>query len=164
MKFIWNNGTELEKKDPLTINTKLEMPDFSLKEFNVFSCDRTTSTGKKITLAETPLNLIRITFNSFYLLILILSSKIILKKQLFYQLIFVGSYACLEVSFILQRDLSVYINEFYVPSSFVVSLSFVSFFIDYKSAAARAPLGATSVLTVTNLVAGKSIKNLILYF
>ena len=70
-----------------------------------------------------------------------------------------GSYACLEVSFIFQRDLSVYINEFYVPSSFVVSLSFVSFFIDYKSAAARAPLGATSVLTVTNLVSGKSDKH-----
>jgi hypothetical protein len=43
-----------------------------------------------------------------------------------------------------------------------VSLSFVSFFIDYKSAAARAPLGATSVLTVTNLVAGKSNNNIFL--
>ena len=38
----------------------------------------------------------------------------------------------------------------------------MSFFIDYKSAAARAPLGATSVLTVTNLVAGKSNNNIFL--
>jgi hypothetical protein len=54
----------------------------------------------------------------------------------------------------MQRDLSVYINEIYVPSSFIVGLSFISFFIDYKSAAARAPLGATSILTITTMVDG----------
>ena len=85
----------------------------------------------------------------------------------------------------MQRDLSVYINEIYVPSSFIVGLSFISFFIDYKryklmkiypsyfilcfitifyykSAAARAPLGATSILTITTMVDGildKLIRN-----
>jgi hypothetical protein len=35
-----------------------------------------------------------------------------------------------------------------------VSLSFISFFIDYKSAGARAPLGVTSVLTITTMTGG----------
>ena len=68
---------------------------------------------------------------------------------------FKGSYACLEVQIGLQRDLSSYINEIYIPSSLIVSLSFISFHIDYKSAAARAPLGATSVLTITTMLGGK---------
>ena len=67
-----------------------------------------------------------------------------------------GSFACLETAIYLQRDLSSYINDIYIPSSFVVSLSFISFFIDYKSAAARAPLGATSVLTITTMTGGKN--------
>lgn len=37
----------------------------------------------------------------------------------------------------------------------MVSLSFISFFIDHKSAAARAPLGVTSVLTITTMLEGK---------
>lgn len=66
----------------------------------------------------------------------------------------IGEYACLEVRIELQRDLSSYITDIYIPSSFVVSLSFISFFIDHKSAAARAPLGATSVLTITTMLGG----------
>ena len=65
-----------------------------------------------------------------------------------------GSYACLEVKINLQRDLSAYITDVYIPSSFIVSLSFISFFIDYKSAPARAPLGVTSVLTITTMSDG----------
>lgn len=45
VKFVWNNGTEKERKDPVTISSKLEMPDFSLKEYMVVNCDRATSTG-----------------------------------------------------------------------------------------------------------------------
>ncbi len=41
-----------------------------------------------------------------------------------------------------------------MPSSFVVCISFLSFFIDYRSAAARAPLGVTSVLTITGQFEG----------
>ena len=63
----------------------------------------------------------------------------------------------MEVHFQLQRDISSYINEIYIPTSFVVSLSFISFFIDHKSAAARAPLGVTSVLTITTMLEGINI-------
>ena len=45
-------------------------------------------------------------------------------------------------------------NDIYVPSLFVVGLSFISFFVDYKSVAARAPLGATSVFTITTMYEG----------
>lgn len=65
-----------------------------------------------------------------------------------------GAFTCLETAIFLQRDLSSYIVDIYIPSSFVVSLSFISFFIDYKSAPARAPLGVTSVLTITTMTGG----------
>jgi hypothetical protein len=45
LKFIWNRGTDDEKKVPVTINTKLEMPDFALKDLTVINCDRETATG-----------------------------------------------------------------------------------------------------------------------
>ena len=73
---------------------------------------------------------------------------------------YIGSYACLEVTIDLQRDLSSYINDVYIPSSFIVSLSFISFFIDHKSAAARAPLGVTSVLTITTMSDGIYLNSL----
>jgi len=58
------------------------------------------------------------------------------------------------LSFSFQRDISSFIQDIYVPSSFVVCISFLSFFIDYRSAAARAPLGVTSVLTITGQFEG----------
>ncbi len=77
-----------------------------------------------------------------------------------------GSYTCLEVKINFQRDLSSYINELFVPSTLVVSFSFVSFFLDYKNVNARAPLGAINVLTVTFLISGiyEEIKNVKIVF
>jgi hypothetical protein len=47
-----------------------------------------------------------------------------------------------------------------LPSTFIVGLSFISFFIDHKSAAARAPLGVTSVLSKTkNKIKEESSQN-----
>jgi hypothetical protein len=60
-----------------------------------------------------------------------------------------GYYACIEASIKIQRDLSAYINDIYLPSTFIVGLSFISFHIDHKSAPARAPLGVMSVLSKT---------------
>jgi len=58
-----------------------------------------------------------------------------------------GFYACTQAEINIQRDLSSYINDVYIPSSIIVCLSFISFFIDHKVAAARAPLGVTSILS-----------------
>ena len=52
-----------------------------------------------------------------------------------------GEYACIRVILEFRRDLTNYINIVYIPSSMVVCLSFISFYIDHHSAAARAPLG-----------------------
>ena len=68
--------------------------------------------------------------------------------------ILIGSYTCLEVKLNLQREISNYINEYFVPSSLVVGFSFVSFFIDYKSVGARAPLTGLNVLSFTFLLSG----------
>ena len=58
-----------------------------------------------------------------------------------------GFYACTQAEIKIQRDLSSYINDVYIPTSLIVCLSFISFFIDHKVAAARAPLGVSSILS-----------------
>jgi hypothetical protein len=65
-----------------------------------------------------------------------------------------GSYACLEILLEFQRDIVSYVNEIYVPSSLVVSVMFVSFFIDKKSEMARVALGTTSVVSLTTMFGG----------
>jgi hypothetical protein len=40
--FHWSKGT----KSPITINSKLEMPDFILTNYSSYVCDRTTATGE----------------------------------------------------------------------------------------------------------------------
>ena len=72
------------------------------------------------------------------------------------KLLLLGAYACLRAEIKIQRDIAPYVNDVYMPSTFVVCLSFLSFYIDYRSAAARAPLGVTSVLTITTMSDGKS--------
>ena len=67
-----------------------------------------------------------------------------------------GVYACIELRMNFQRDISNIIQEVYIPTSFVVCISFLSFFIDYRSAAARAPLGVTSILTITKTFEGRA--------
>ena len=124
--FVW-----MDEK-PVVISPKLEMPDFVLTSYNSSTCLRKFSTGK---------------------IFLFLIIKNIQKMNFIDES---GSFTCLETHIHLQRDLSSYIVDIYIPSSFVVSLSFISFFIDYKSAPARAPLGVTSVLTITTMTGGNT--------
>ena len=68
-----------------------------------------------------------------------------------------GEYACIKILFELQRDLTNYINLVYIPSSLIVCLSFISFYIDHESAEARAPLGVTSIVTLSTMQEGINI-------
>ncbi|XP_078608928.1 glycine receptor subunit alpha-1-like [Branchiostoma floridae x Branchiostoma japonicum] len=57
----------------------------------------------------------------------------------------------LEVRFALSRSLSYQILHTYVPSFFVVAISWVSFWLDPASVPARTGLGVTTVLTMVTL-------------
>ena len=51
-------------------------------------------------------------------------------------------------SCVVARSMGYYIIQVYVPSSLIVVMSWVSFYLDRSSAPARVGLGVTTVLTV----------------
>ncbi|XP_070398367.1 gamma-aminobutyric acid receptor subunit pi isoform X4 [Nothobranchius furzeri] len=65
-----------------------------------------------------------------------------------------GSYPKLVFHFELKRSILYFILETYVPSSLLVVLSWVSFWISLSSVPARICIGVTTVLTMTTLMMG----------
>ncbi|XP_077979472.1 glycine receptor subunit alpha-2-like [Glandiceps talaboti] len=68
-----------------------------------------------------------------------------------------GVYSRLKSTFVLERKLIFYILEHYVPSTLLVILSWVSFWIGTQSTPARASIGITTVLTLTTLTSGTRV-------
>ena len=66
----------------------------------------------------------------------------------------VGSFPCLEIRFILRRDIGYFVIQVYIPSILVVILSWVSFWLNVDSSPARVSLGLVTVLTTTTMSAG----------
>jgi len=67
---------------------------------------------------------------------------------------FAGSFPCLEIRFILRRDIGYFLIQVYVPSVLIVILSWVSFWINVEASPARVSLGLLTVLTTTTMSAG----------
>lgn len=65
-----------------------------------------------------------------------------------------GSFPCLEIRFILRRDIGYFLIQVYVPSVLIVILSWVSFWINVEGSPARVSLGLLTVLTTTTMSAG----------
>ena len=65
-----------------------------------------------------------------------------------------GSFPCLEIRFVLQRDIGYFLIQVYVPSILIVILSWVSFWINIEATPARVSLGLLTVLTMTTQSAG----------
>lgn len=68
--------------------------------------------------------------------------------------ILVGKFACIEVHLALQRNINLYLQQLYLPSTLIVALSFIAFWIDYKSHPARTLLSLLSIVTVTTKAEG----------
>ena len=66
---------------------------------------------------------------------------------------FLGNYTYLYANFTFVRRLSGSIFNVYLPSTLVVFLSWISFWLDVEAVPARVTLGVTSLLTLTTQVA-----------
>ncbi len=63
-----------------------------------------------------------------------------------------GNYSRLACEFYFVRSLGYYIIQIYVPSTLIVVLSWVSFWLSREAVPARVALGITTVLTMTTLI------------
>ncbi|KAI2660941.1 Glycine receptor subunit alpha-2 [Labeo rohita] len=63
-------------------------------------------------------------------------------------------FTCIEVKFLLERQMGYYLIQMYIPSLLIVILSWVSFWINMDAAPARVALGITTVLTMTTQSSG----------
>ncbi|VDK44682.1 unnamed protein product [Anisakis simplex] len=65
-----------------------------------------------------------------------------------------GTYSCLRTIIELKREFSYYLLQLYLPSFMLVTVSWVSFWLDKDSVAARVTLGVTTLLTMTTQASG----------
>ena len=65
-----------------------------------------------------------------------------------------GAFSCLEIRFILRRDVGYFLIQVYVPSMLIVILSWVSFWINVDASPARVSIGLLTVLTTTTMSSG----------
>merc|ERR1711994_702574 len=60
-----------------------------------------------------------------------------------------GLYSCLTVKLTFKRQLSYYILTIYIPTLMIVLVSWMSFWLDHKSAPARVALAVTTLLAMS---------------
>ncbi|XP_025084951.1 glycine receptor subunit alpha-3-like [Pomacea canaliculata] len=60
-----------------------------------------------------------------------------------------GNHSCLEAKFYLERNITYYVVQMYIPSILIVMLSWISFWLNVNSVPGRISLGVLTVLTMT---------------
>ena len=70
-----------------------------------------------------------------------------------YRMIITGNYSRLACEIQFVRSMGYYLIQVYIPSSLIVIISWVSFWLNRGATPARVGLGVTTVLTMTTLMA-----------
>ena len=68
--------------------------------------------------------------------------------------VFLGNFSVLGLRFVFTRHIGHYLTRVYIPAILIVSMSWLSFFIDPTSVPARVALSIMTVLTMTTLLIG----------
>ena len=71
-----------------------------------------------------------------------------------------GEFPCLEAVFLMKREIGFYALQTYIPSMLIVSLSWLSFWIDKDAVPGRVTLGVTTVLTMTTQLSSSKSSNM----
>ena len=66
--------------------------------------------------------------------------------------VFLGNFSVLDLRFVFTRRIGHYLTRVYIPAILIVSMSWLSFFIDPTSVPARVALSIMTVLTMTTLL------------
>ncbi|KAI6190334.1 Glutamate-gated chloride channel [Aphelenchoides bicaudatus] len=69
-----------------------------------------------------------------------------------------GIYSCLRTVLVLRRQFSYYLLQLYIPSTMLVIVSWVSFWLPRTAVPARVTLGVTTLLTMTTQASGINAK------
>lgn len=69
-----------------------------------------------------------------------------------------GTYSCLRTVLQLKRQFSYYLLQLYIPSTMLVIVSWVSFWLPRTAVPARVTLGVTTLLTMTTQASGINAK------
>uniref|UniRef100_A0A1I7SA22 Ig-like domain-containing protein n=1 Tax=Bursaphelenchus xylophilus TaxID=6326 RepID=A0A1I7SA22_BURXY len=69
-----------------------------------------------------------------------------------------GTYSCLRTVLTLKRQFSYYLLQLYIPSTMLVIVSWVSFWLPRTAVPARVTLGVTTLLTMTTQASGINAK------
>ncbi|KAK2170316.1 hypothetical protein LSH36_3g10049 [Paralvinella palmiformis] len=60
-----------------------------------------------------------------------------------------GSFPCLEIQFVLRREVGFHVLQIYIPTMLIVALSWVAFWIDIEATLARVFVGLLTVMAIT---------------
>lgn len=66
----------------------------------------------------------------------------------YFLLLIAGNYSCLQAVFELRRNIGYHLVQSYLPTSLIVVVSWVSFWLDVDAIPSRVTLGVTTLLTV----------------
>ncbi|CAM1293108.1 GLRA3 (predicted) [Pycnogonum litorale] len=66
----------------------------------------------------------------------------------------IGYFSCLNATFVLRRQNGFHLIQTYLPTFLIVTISWVSFWLDVNAIPARVTLGVTTLLTLTTLASG----------
>lgn len=74
------------------------------------------------------------------------------KKMYYFVVVALGNHSSLVAVFKMKRRIGYFLIDTYVPSTIIVIISWISFWINPDTAPARVALGITTVLTMTTLI------------